>query len=64
LVAQVPKPELETAQRAAIGAGEMYDLLHKRDVALKRYEAAVAVDGNSELAQTAKRRIKEPYTGG
>jgi len=64
LVAQVPKPDPETAQKAAVNAGEMYDLLHKRDVALKRYEAAVAVDGNSELAQTAKRRIKEPYTGG
>ena len=63
LVSQVPKPEVETAQRAAIGAGEMYDLLHKRDVAVKRYEAAVAADGNSELAQTAKKRIKEPYTG-
>ena len=63
LVAQVPKPEPETAQKAAIGAGEMYDLLHKRDVAVKRYESAVAVDGGSPLAETAKKRIKEPYTG-
>jgi hypothetical protein len=63
LVAQVPKPEPETAQRAAIGAGEMYDLLHKRDLAVKRYESAVAVDGGSPLAETAKKRIKEPYTG-
>jgi len=64
LVSQVQKPEGEIAQKAAVGAGEMYDLLHKRDVAVKRYEAAVAVDGNSELAQTAKKRIKDPYTGG
>jgi tetratricopeptide (TPR) repeat protein len=64
LVSQVQKPEAETAQRAAVGAGEMYDLLHKREIAVKRYEAAVAVDGNSEMAQTAKKRIKEPYTGG
>ena len=63
LVAQVQKPEPDTAQKAAIGAGEMYDLLNKRDLALKRYEAAVAVDGGSELAQTAKKRLKEPYTG-
>lgn len=64
LVLQVQKPEAEIAQRAAVGAGEMYDLLHKRDVAIKRYEAAVAVDGGSPLADTARRRMKEPYTGG
>ena len=64
LVAQVAKPDAETAQRAAVGAGEMYDLLHKRDVAMKRYEAAVAVDGGTPLAETAKKRMKEPYVGG
>ena len=64
LVAQVQKPDPETAQKAAIGAGEMYDLLHKRDLALKRYEAALAVDGNSQFAETARKRMKDPYTGG
>lgn len=64
LVSQVQKPEEDIAQKAAVAAGEMYDLLHKRDVAVKRYEAAVAVNGNSDLAQTAKKRIKDPYTGG
>ena len=64
LISQVQKPQAETAQKAAVGAGEMYDLLHKREVAVKRYEAAVAVDANSELAQTAKKRLKEPYNGG
>jgi len=64
LVSQLSKPDPETAQKAAINAGEMYDLLRQRDAALKRYQAAVAVDGNSALAQTAKKRIKDPYTGG
>jgi tetratricopeptide (TPR) repeat protein len=64
LVAQIAKPDAETAQRAAVAAGEMYDLQHKRDLALKRYEAAVAVDGGSPLAETAKKRMKEPYAGG
>ncbi|HEX7894550.1 MAG TPA: tetratricopeptide repeat protein [Terriglobales bacterium] len=64
LVSQVAKPDGETAQKAAIDAGEMYDLLHQRDNALKRYQTAVAVDGNSDLAQTARKRIKDPYTGG
>jgi tetratricopeptide (TPR) repeat protein len=64
LVVQVAKPDPETAQKAAVNAGEMYDLLHKRDDALKRYQAALAVDGGSPLAETAKKRMKEPYTGG
>lgn len=64
LVSQLSKPDPELAQKAAIDAGEMYDLLHQRDNALKRYQTAVAVDGNSDLAQTARKRIKDPYTGG
>ena len=63
LVAGVPKPEPENAQRAAVNAGEMYDLLHQRDQAVKRYQAAVAVDSGSPFAETARKRIKEPYTG-
>ncbi len=64
LVGQIAKPDAETAQRAAVGAGEMYDLLHRRDAALKRYQAAAAVDAGSPLAETARKRMKEPYTGG
>lgn len=63
LMAEVAKPDPEMAQRAAIGAGEMYDMLRNRELALKRYEAAVAVDSGSPLAETARKRIKEPYTG-
>jgi hypothetical protein len=51
------------AQKAALGAGEMYDMLRNRDLAVKRYQAAVAVDSGSPLAETARKRIKEPYTG-
>jgi tetratricopeptide (TPR) repeat protein len=60
---EVTKPDPETAQKAAINAGEMYDLLRKRDLALQRYQAAIAVDSGSPLAETARKRIKEPYTG-
>jgi tetratricopeptide (TPR) repeat protein len=63
LMTQVSKPDPETAQKAAVGAGEMYDLLRKRDLALKRYEAAVAVDSGSPLAETARKRMKAPYSG-
>jgi len=63
LMIQVAKPDPEIAQKAAVGAGEMYDLLRKRDLALKRYQAAVAVDSGSPLAETARKRMKAPYSG-
>jgi tetratricopeptide (TPR) repeat protein len=63
LVTQVAKPDPETAQKAAVNAGEMYDLLHQRDQAVKRYQSVLAVDSNSPFADTARKRIKEPYTG-
>ncbi|HEX6805463.1 MAG TPA: tetratricopeptide repeat protein [Terriglobales bacterium] len=63
LVTQVAKPNPETAQKAAVSAGEMYDLLHQRETAVKRYQAAVAVDSSSAFADTARKRMKEPYTG-
>jgi tetratricopeptide (TPR) repeat protein len=62
-VSEVPKPDSETAQRAALGAGEMYDLLEKRDLALKKYEAVVALDAHSAQAEIARKRMKDPYRG-
>ena len=63
LVTQIAKPDPEIAQKAAVSAGEMYDLLHQRGIAVKRYQAALAVDSASAFADTARKRIKEPYTG-
>lgn len=62
-VAEIPKPDPEAAQRAALAAGEVYDLLQKRDLALKKYEAVVALDSGSAMAETARKRMKEPYKG-
>jgi tetratricopeptide (TPR) repeat protein len=60
-VGEIPKPDVDTAQKAALGAGEMYDLLSKRDLAIKKYEAVVALDSGSHMAETARKRMKEPY---
>ena len=60
---EIQKPDPEAAQKAALGAGEMYDLLHKRDLALKKYQAAIALDSNSHLADLARKWVKEPYSG-
>jgi hypothetical protein len=62
-VSEIQKPDPEAAQKAALGAGEIYDLLHKRDLALQQYQAVVAVDSGSRMAETARKRMKEPYSG-
>ena len=63
LLAQAAKPDPETAQKAALEAGEMYDMLHNREQAVKRYQTAVAIDPGSPLAETARKRLKEAYSG-
>ena len=60
-VNQVPQPDTETQQKANLAAGEMYDLLRKRDLAIKKYQAVVAADASTSFAETANHRIKEPY---
>ena len=60
-VGQAPQPEEEVLQKANLGAGEMYDLLQKRDLALAKYQAVLAKDSNSLPAETARKRIKEAY---
>ena len=62
-VGEIQKPDPAIEQKAALGAGEMYDLLQKRDLALKKYEAVVEVNAHSPRADVARKRIKEPYKG-
>jgi tetratricopeptide (TPR) repeat protein len=61
-VGEMAKPDSEIAQKAALGAGEMYDLLKNRDLAVRKYQAVIALDSNSHLAETARKRLKQPYT--
>lgn len=60
-VSQAQQPDAEILQKANLGAGEMYDLLRQRDLAVKKYREVVATDANSTLAETANRRMKEAY---
>jgi hypothetical protein len=48
-------------QRALLKAGEMYDAMHKRDVALEKYRAVIAANGESQSAELARRYLKEAY---
>jgi tetratricopeptide (TPR) repeat protein len=63
LVSQVTTPSLEVLQKANLGAGEMYDLLKKRDLALKKYQAVIAINANTPQAESARKFSKEPYKG-
>jgi tetratricopeptide (TPR) repeat protein len=60
-VVQVPQPDSEALQKANLGAGEMYDLLQKRDLALAKYQAVLAADASTAPAETARKRMKEAY---
>jgi tetratricopeptide (TPR) repeat protein len=60
-VGQAPQADAEALQKANLGAGEMYDVLQKRDLALAKYQAVVANDASTPPAETARKRMKEAY---
>lgn len=62
IVAGSPRIDPDLRQRAQLGAGEMYDLMQKRDQAVKRYEALLAMDKSSDHADLARHHLKQPYT--
>ena len=61
LVNEAPNPDPDIQQKANLAAGEMYDLLQKRDLAMKRYETVLAGNANTGPADQARRYIKEAY---
>ncbi len=61
LVNEAPNPDPDVLQKANLAAGEMYDLLQKRDLAMKKYETVLAGNANTGPADEARRYIKEAY---
>ena len=61
LVNQTSNPDPEIQQKANLAAGEMYDLLQKRDLAMKKYEIVLAENGNTAPAEQARKHIREAY---
>ena len=61
LVSEVTGADPELLQKANLGAGEMYDQLQKRDLAVKKYEAVVATNSGNAEADQARKRMKEAY---
>jgi hypothetical protein len=50
-------------RRAQLNAGQMFDLLHQRDHAVKQYQMASAGGGDQSQAEAARKYLKTPYAG-
>ncbi len=50
-------------KRAQLNAGQMYDLLHRREVAIAQYQLASSGGGDQTQAAAARGYLKVPYTG-
>jgi len=61
MVSEVAGADPELLQKANLGAGEMYDQMQKRDLAVKKYEAVVAANSGNAEAEKARKRIKDAY---
>ncbi len=51
----------ELRQKATLAAGQMYDLLQKRDTALEKYKAVIAENSTSGSADLARHYMKQAY---
>jgi tetratricopeptide (TPR) repeat protein len=54
---------LDYRQRALLAAGQISDLLSKREDAVSQYRAAIALDGSTEEASSARKYLSHPYSG-
>ncbi len=61
LVNQAPNPDPDILQKANLAAGEMYDLMQKRDLAMQRYQTVLAGNANTGPADQARHYIREAY---
>ena len=61
LVNEAPNPDPDIRQKANLATGEVYDLLQKRDLAMKAYEAVLTGRADSGQADQARRYLKDAY---
>ncbi len=60
-VRESPTADSDLVEKANLAAGEMYDLLDKRELAVKRYQAVITANASSPSAESARRYLKQPY---
>ena len=61
LVGTVAQPDRELLQKANLAAGEMYDVLQKRELAVRKYQAVIATNSGTPPAELARKHMKEAY---
>jgi tetratricopeptide (TPR) repeat protein len=61
LVTTVPQPDPQVKQKASLAAGEMYDVMKERDLAVKKYQEVLAVNSGNGPADSARKFMKEAY---
>jgi tetratricopeptide (TPR) repeat protein len=61
LVSTAPQADPVIKQKASLSAGEMYDLLKKRELAMKKYEEVIAVNSSNGPADSARKFMKDAY---
>jgi len=50
-------------KRAALSAGQMYDVLHERSEAIKMYQQVLKPGGDQTQADAAHKYLQTPYQG-
>ncbi|MGC2110219.1 MAG: hypothetical protein WA655_11930 [Candidatus Korobacteraceae bacterium] len=53
--------DTELRQRGTLAAGQMYDLMQKRDSALEKYKAVIAENSSTDQADLARHYMKQAY---
>ncbi len=53
--------DAEQRQKATLSAGEMYDVLQKRDTAVEKYRAVIAENSGSNSADLARHYMRQAY---
>ncbi len=53
--------DADLRQRATLAAGQMYDLMNKRDSAVEKYKAVIAENSSSNSADLARHYMKQAY---
>jgi tetratricopeptide (TPR) repeat protein len=61
--ADQPKCSDWLRRRAQLNAGQMFDLLHNRPIAIRNYQLASAGGGDQSQSDAARKYLKTPYTG-
>jgi tetratricopeptide (TPR) repeat protein len=60
-VGTYPGASRELIERAMLAAGEMYDTLQKRDLAINRYQALLLAGNNTGPSEIARQHMRQPY---